>query len=120
MKVSSILFKDPPVYHEFPPIYEGLGLPDLSPFIQQRFEFTYSLGKVERTGHGSIRFYKQQRDYKVNISDKLPGVGPIKNQKLQDLLLEEAKAAFIANIESEPEKRKVYYADFRSPDKNEE
>ncbi len=117
MKISSISFKEPPVYHEIPPIYEGLGLPDLSSFIQQRFEFAYTLGKVERTGHGSIRFYKQQGDFKVTISDNLPGVGPIRLQKLKGLLLEEAKNVLIENIESELEKRKVYYAEFRRPEK---
>ncbi|WP_375090456.1 hypothetical protein ACDZ29_06460 [Peribacillus sp. RS7] len=120
MKISSISFKEPPVYHEFPPLYEGLGLPELSSFIQQRFDFAYTLGEVERTGHGSIRFYKRQGDFEVHIPDKLPGVGPIKLRKLKDLLLEEAKTAFIENIESEPEKRKVYYAEFRRPGKDSE
>src|SRR3954453_23717796 len=76
LKISSILFKESPVYHEIPPIYEGLGLPDLSSFIEQPFEFVYTMGKVDRLGHGSIRFYKQQGDFKVTISDDLPGVGP--------------------------------------------
>ncbi|MEF2097044.1 hypothetical protein V3595_20695 [Bacillus sp. CFBP9009] len=120
MKISSISFKEPPVYHEFPPLYEGLGLPELSSFIQQRFEFAYTLGKVERTGLGSIRFYKRQGDFEVLIPDKLPGVGPIKLRNLKGLLLEEAKTAFIENIESEPEKRKVYYGEFRRPRKDAE
>lgn len=107
MKISSISFEEPPVYHEIPPIYEGLGLPDLSSFIEQPFEFAYTLGNVERTGHGSIRFYQQQGDFKVSISDKLPGVGPIRLQKLKGLLLKKAKTAIIENIESEIEKRKV-------------
>jgi hypothetical protein len=80
-------------------------------------EFAYTLGNVERNGQGSIRFYKQQGDFKVNIYDKLPGVGPIKLQKLKGLLLEEAKKALIENIESEIEKRKVYYAEFLRPRK---
>ncbi|MBT2650134.1 hypothetical protein J7E52_26155 [Bacillus sp. ISL-34] len=120
MKITSISFKEPPVHHEFPPLYEGLGLPELSAFIQQRFEFVYTLGEVERMGLGSIRFYKRQRDFEVHISDKLPGVGPIKLRNLKGMLLEEAKTAFIENIESEPEKRKVYYGEFRRPRKDAE
>lgn len=120
MKISSISFKEPPVYHEIPPIYEGLGLPDLSSFIEQRFEFTYAIGKDERTGYGSIRFYKQQGEFRVNISDKLQGVGPKKLQQLKGLLLEDAKRALIKNIDSELEKRKVYYAHFRQRRKDEE
>ncbi|MFF2500976.1 hypothetical protein [Peribacillus sp. NPDC058075] len=120
MKISSISFKEPPVYHEFPPLYEGLGLPELSSFIQQRFEFTYTLGKVERTGLGSIRFYKRQGDFEVLIPDKLPGVGTKKLRNLKGLLLEEAKTTFIENIESEPEKRKVFYGEFRRPRKDAE
>lgn len=120
MKISSLSFNEPPVYHEIPPIYEGLGLPDLSSFIQQRFEFVYTLGKVERMGHGSICFFKKQEIFKINISDKLPGVGPLRLQKLKGLLLEEAKSAFIKNIESEPNMRTVYYADFRHPRKGAE
>lgn len=110
-------FNEPPVYHEIPTIYEGLGLPDLSSFIEQRFEFTYTLGNVERMGQGSIRLYKQQGDFKVDISDKLPGVGQKKLQKLKGLLLEEAIEALIENIESELEKRKVAYAESRHPGK---
>jgi hypothetical protein len=120
LKISSISFIEPPVYHEFPPLYEGLGLPELSSFIQQRFEFAYTLGKAERTGLASIRFYKRQRDFEVHIPDKMPGVGPMKLRELKGLLLEKAKAAFIENIESEPEKRKVYYAEFRRPRKDAE
>jgi hypothetical protein len=105
LKISSILFKESPVYHEIPPIYEGLGLPDLSSFIEQPFEFVYTMGKVDRLGHGSIRFYKQQGDFKVTISDDLPGVGPTRLEKLKGLLLEQAKNALIENIESEIEKR---------------
>ncbi|WP_141992567.1 MULTISPECIES: hypothetical protein [Bacillaceae] len=120
MKISSISFKEPPVSHEFPPLYEGLGLPEVSSFIQQRFEFAYTLGEVERIGLGSIRFYKRLGDFEVHISDKLPGVGPIKLRVLKGLLLEEAKTAFIENIESEPEKRKVYYAEFRRTGKDAE
>jgi hypothetical protein len=113
LNITSITFTDPPVYHQFPPIYENLGLPDVSSFIEQPFKFVFTLGKAERTGQGSIRFYKKQGDFKVNISNKLPGVGPMRLQKLKSLLLEEAKNALIENIESEIEKRKVYYADFR-------
>ncbi|MFE4144897.1 hypothetical protein ACFX4I_24190 [Peribacillus sp. YIM B13472] len=75
---------------------------------------------MERIGHGSIRFYKRQGDLEVHISDKLPGVGPIKLRVLKGLLLEEAKTAFIENIESEEEERKVYYAEFRRPGKDAE
>ncbi|MFF2458781.1 hypothetical protein [Peribacillus simplex] len=120
MKISSISFKGPPVSHEFPTLYEGLGLPEVSSFIQQRFEFAYTLGEVERIGYGSIRFYKLQRDFEVHISDKLPGVGPIKLRKLKGLLLEETITAFIENIEFEQEKRKVYYAEFRRTGKDAE
>jgi hypothetical protein len=50
----------------------------------------------------------------------MPGVGPIKLRELKGLLLEKAKTAFIENIESEPEKGKVYYAEFRRPRKDAE
>lgn len=113
MNITSISFTDPPVYHQFPPIYENLGLPDVSSFIEQRFQFTFTLGKVERTGYGSIRLYKKQGDFKVIIPEKLPGFGPIRLEKLKSLLLVQVKTDFIQNIESEPQKRKVYYTDFR-------
>ncbi|CAM3834006.1 hypothetical protein GCM10009865_52710 [Aeromicrobium ponti] len=113
MNITSIWFTDPPVYHHFPPIYENLGLPEVSSFIEQQFEFAYISGKTERTRHGSIRLYKQHGDFKVIIPEKLPGFGPIRLEKLKSLLLERVKANFIQNIESEPQKRKVYHTDFR-------
>ncbi|WP_440970254.1 hypothetical protein ACSS6N_23455 [Peribacillus frigoritolerans] len=44
----------------------------------------------------------------------------MKLRELKGLLLEKAKAPFIENIESEPKKRKVYYAEFRRPRKDAE
>ncbi|MBT2689679.1 hypothetical protein J7I93_15940 [Bacillus sp. ISL-47] len=113
MNITSIKFTDPPVYHQFPPIYENLGLPEVSSFIEQRFEFAYTSGKTDRTGHGSIRLYKQQGDLQVIIPEKLSGIGPVRLEKLKRLLLEKVNADFIQNLESEPPERKVYYTDFR-------
>lgn len=107
LNITSISFTNPPVYHEFSPIYEGLGLPEVSSFIEQPFEFIFTLGKAERKGQGSIRFYKKQGDFKVNISPEIPGVGPVRLQELKSLLFEEAKTALVENIETEIEKRKV-------------
>ncbi|WP_394137657.1 hypothetical protein [Cytobacillus oceanisediminis] len=113
MNITSIWFTDPPVYHLFPPIYENLGLPEVSSFIEQRFEFAYTSGKTERTGHGSIRLYKQHGDFTVIIPENLPGFGPVRLEKLKSMLLERVKADFIQNMESEPLERKIYYTDFR-------
>jgi hypothetical protein len=113
LNITSIWFTDPPVYHQFPPIYENLGLPEVSSFIEQRFEFAYTSGKTERTGHGSIRLYKQHGDIKIIILEKLPGFGPVRLEKLKSMLLERVKADFIQNMESEPPERKIYYTDFR-------
>lgn len=120
MELLSVSFTEPPVYHEIPAIYEDLGLPDLSSFIQQRFDFVYSLGKMQSSGHGSIRFYKQKGDFRIKIFEELPGFGPVRLQQLKGLLLEEVKTTFIENIKSETEKRKVYYTDFRNPGTGEE
>lgn len=118
MKISSISFEAAPVYHEIPSIYEGLGLPDLSSFIELRFEFTFQMGKVSRDGQGSIRFYKKQGEFKLTLSDKLYGVGPKRMHKLKDLLLDDAKAALLEKIESEIKKRQVYHVDFRRANKD--
>ncbi|MDQ0882035.1 hypothetical protein QFZ73_003046 [Peribacillus sp. V2I11] len=56
MKVSSISFKEPPVYHDFPPLYEGLGLPELSSFIQQRFDLHIPWGKSKESGLVAFAF----------------------------------------------------------------
>ncbi|WP_462411658.1 hypothetical protein [Neobacillus sp. Marseille-QA0830] len=117
MKISSLLFKESPSYHEIPPIYEDLGLPDLASFIEQRFEFTFTMGKEDSTGLGTIRYYKSQRTYKILITEKITGIGPVKIEKLKEMLLVEAKEAFINNMEAEQEKTKVYHADFRRPGK---
>jgi hypothetical protein len=113
LNITSISFTDHPVYHQFPPIYENLGLLDVTSFIEQRFEFTYISGKIERKGYGSIRLYKQQGDFKVIITEKLPRFGAIRLKHLKSLILDQVKTRFIQNIESEPQKRKVYYTDFR-------
>ncbi|HWO76426.1 MAG TPA: hypothetical protein VNM69_11100 [Bacillus sp. (in: firmicutes)] len=113
MNITSISFTNSPVFHQFPAIYENLGLPEVSSFIEQRFEFTYKLGKKERTGFGSVRMYKRQGVFKVMIPEKLPGIGPIRLEKLKSLLLEQIKAQFIQNIESQTQEFTVYYTDFR-------
>jgi hypothetical protein len=111
--INLVSFKDTPVYHIFPPIYENLGLAEVTSFIEQRFEFSYKLGKIERTGYGSIRLYIRDRGLRVIINEKLPGIGPVKLEKLKSLLLETVKSRFIENIEFDHEKRRVYYTDFR-------
>lgn len=113
MEITSIWFTDPPADHLFPLIYENLGLPEVSSFIEQRFCFTFTSGKTEKMGHGSIRLYKQHSNLKVIIPEKLPGIGPKRLEKLKLLLLERIKGKFLQNIESEHPKQKVYYTDFR-------
>ncbi|RFU65221.1 hypothetical protein [Peribacillus glennii] len=113
MEICSFSFSGRPVYHVLPGIYEGLGLPELSSYIEQHFDFTYTLGKSESTGHGRIRFYKSSGQVKVDLPENLPGVGPVRLQKLKELLLEKAKNPFMGNAESAAEERKVYHAHFR-------
>lgn len=113
LNITLVSFTDTPVYHIFPPIYENLGLLDVTSFIEQRFEFIYKLGKVEKTGHGSVRMDIKDKGFKVVILEKLPGIGPIKLEKLKKLLLESVKSHFVENIDSDLIKRKVYYTDFR-------
>ncbi|PLT28862.1 hypothetical protein [Peribacillus deserti] len=113
MKINSFTFTHPPVLHIFPSLYEGLGLPELSAYTEQRFLFTYSLGKLEGTGNGSIRLKKKNKEFDIVILEKLPGVGPIKLKNVKDLLIREAKDLFVANIQGEPNLRKVYHSYFR-------
>jgi hypothetical protein len=115
MNINSLTFTDHPVYHVLPGIYDGLGLPDLSSFFEQHFEFTFTLGKTNRVGNGRIRLYKREGHFTVDIIDSLPGVGPIRLQKLKKLLLEQAKTPFMEHVESNLDGRKVYYANFRRP-----
>ncbi|PLR89774.1 hypothetical protein [Bacillus sp. T33-2] len=115
MIINSTSFIDSPVHHEFPPLYEGLGLAELSAFVEQRFEFSFTFGKTEQKGLGSIRLYKKNKHMKVVISEKLQRVGPVRLQKLKDLLLEELSDPFIENIEFDTKKRKVFHAVFRRP-----
>lgn len=112
MKVASILFIGPPIHHEFPSIYENLGLPDVSSFVEQGLEFSYTIGKVERVGYGSIRLYKQHKVNKIIFPKKLPGLGPKRLKELKKLILDQIEMDFLKNIESDTEKRRVYYNDF--------
>lgn len=112
MNIDSIKFTDPPVHHQFPPLYENLGLPEVSSFVEQKYEFDFTVGKTKRTGHGSIRMYKQYGEFKVMISEKLTGFGPKRLEKLESLLMEEVKEGFISNIKSEIKTRKVYHLHF--------
>ncbi|MGY6208891.1 hypothetical protein ACXEO8_02790 [Cytobacillus firmus] len=112
MNIDSIKFTDPPVHHQFPPLYENLGLPEVSSFVEQKYEFDFTVGKTKRTGHGSIRMYKQYGEFKVMISEKLTGFGPKRLEKLESLLMEEVKEGFISNINSETKTRKVYHLHF--------
>jgi hypothetical protein len=114
LNISSFSFIDSPIFHQFPPIYEDLGLLEVTSFLEQRFEFAYTLGKVVRFGFGSIRLYNKQNEMAIIIPEKLPGIGPKKLDKLKDLLMEQAKVPFVKNIESDQAKQKIYYSDFRS------
>ncbi|AND38077.1 MULTISPECIES: hypothetical protein [Cytobacillus] len=118
MNIDSIRFTDPPVHHQFPPLYENLGLPEVSSFIEQKYEFDFTAGKTKRTGHGSIRVYKQSGEFKVIISEKLTGFGPKRLEKLASLLMEEVKERFISNIEDETKPRKVYHMHFGRNDRD--
>ncbi|OCA88005.1 hypothetical protein A8F94_09265 [Bacillus sp. FJAT-27225] len=112
MELISVGFTGPPAYHPIPEIYQNLGLPDLTSHVEQRFDFTVSIGKNERKGAGIIRFYKDQPDYQIIISESMPGIGPAKLIKLKELLLNELKDSFNQNIlEFEPGEN-VIYVDF--------
>lgn len=117
MNIDSIKFTDPPVHHQFPPLYENLGLPEVSSFVEQKYEFDFTVGKTKRTGHGSIRMYKQYGELKVIISEKMTGFGPKRLEKLESLLMEEVKERFISNIEAETKTRKVYHMHFGRNDR---
>ncbi len=118
MNIDSIKFTDPPVHHQFPPLYENLGLPEVSSFVEQKYEFDFTVGKTKRTGHGSIRMYKEYGEFKVMISEKLTGFGPKRLEKLERLLLEDVKERFISNIEAETKTRKVYHMHFGRNDRD--
>jgi hypothetical protein len=113
LDITSFSFTEQPVYHRIPSIYEDLGLPDLSSFIEQSFEFVYILGKNENTGYGSIRYYEKQQQFKIIIHGKLPMFGPNRLENVKRLLLNKIKGLFLNNLESMPPKQKVYYANFR-------
>ncbi|MBN8203657.1 MULTISPECIES: hypothetical protein [Bacillaceae] len=117
MYIESIRFTDSPVHHQFPTLYENLGLPEVSSFIEQKYEFDFTAGKTKRTGHGSIRMYKQYGELKVIISEKMTGFGPKRLEKLESLLMEEVKERFISNIEAETKTRKVYHMHFGRNDR---
>ncbi|MDM5227516.1 hypothetical protein QUF73_15030 [Cytobacillus sp. NJ13] len=119
MNIDSVRFTDPPIHHQFPPLYENLGLPEVSSYIEQNYEFDFTAGKTKRTGHGSIRIYKQYAEFKVIISEKLTGFGPKRLEKLESLLMEEVKDRFINNIQSETQARKVYHMHFGRNARNE-
>ncbi|WP_409299953.1 hypothetical protein [Peribacillus sp. SCS-155] len=112
MNVKSITFLDRPVFHILPDIYENLGLPDLSSFYEQHFTFILTFGKIDTKGNGRIRYYKKEKIYKVHLLEHLPGVGPVRQKKLKQLLLQQTISTFKNNIETEQNMRKVYYADF--------
>ncbi|MBM7691439.1 hypothetical protein JOC77_000844 [Peribacillus deserti] len=113
MNISSLTLTAAPVLHVFPPVYEGLGLPELSSYMEQRFSFTYTIGKIERTGYGSIRKIISDDTIHIVISEKLTGVGPKKLQKLKEILLGEAQNLFLAADISESNLQKVYHTHFR-------
>ncbi|ALC89043.1 hypothetical protein AM500_03965 [Bacillus sp. FJAT-18017] len=112
MELISVGFTDPPAYYPIPAIYQDLGLPDLTSYVEQRFDFTLSIGKNERNGSGIIRFYKDQPDYQILISDPIAGIGPAKLTKLKDLLLNELKPGFNQNILDFEPGENVIYVDF--------
>lgn len=112
MNIDSIRFTDPPVHHQFPSLYENLGLPEVSSFIEQKYEFDFTIGKTKRKGHGTIRKYKQSGQYKVQLTGKMTGFGPKRLEKLERLLIEKVKERFINNIESEVKAQKVYHVHF--------
>ncbi|WP_155922194.1 hypothetical protein [Bacillus sp. EB01] len=112
MELISVGFTGPPTYYPIPEIYQELGLPDLTSYVEQHFEFALAIGKKERNGSGIIRFYKDQPDYQIIISDPIPGIGPAKQTQLKELLLNELKPGFNLNIlEFEPGEN-VIYVDF--------
>ncbi|MBG9445998.1 hypothetical protein [Cytobacillus firmus] len=118
MNIDSIKFTDPPVHHQFPPLYENLGLPEVSSFIEQKYEFDFTVGKTKRKGYGTIRKYKGSGQYKVELIGKMTGFGPKRLEKLERLLLEEVKERFISNIETETKARKVYHMHFGRNDRD--
>ncbi|MFC0469270.1 hypothetical protein ACFFHM_01625 [Halalkalibacter kiskunsagensis] len=113
MNITSISFTDPPVFHQFPAIYENLGLRQVSSYIEQPFKFGYKLGKAESTGHAGIRFFQQQGDFLITTPKKIPGFGTVRLEQLKSLLLEQTKPHFIEKLKSEPPKQKVIHTYFR-------
>ncbi|MCM3706352.1 MULTISPECIES: hypothetical protein [Cytobacillus] len=117
MHIDSIRFTDPPVHHQFPSLYENLGLPEVSSYIEQKYEFDFTIGKTKRTGYGSIRMYKQYEVFKVIIIEKLTGFGPKRLIELERLLMDEVKKPFIDNIEEDITPQKVFHMHFGRQDR---
>ncbi|GAE28660.1 hypothetical protein JCM9140_4917 [Halalkalibacter wakoensis JCM 9140] len=113
MKITSISFTAPPVFHQFPAIYENLGLRQVSSYIEQTFEFGYRLGKTDSTGHASIRYYPQLEDFHITIPRKIPGFGAVRLEQLQSLLLEQTQSPFIETLKGAPPSQKVFHTYFR-------
>lgn len=116
MHIDSIRFTDPPVHHQFPSLYENLGLPEVSSFVEQKYEFDFTIGRSKRTGHGSIRIYKQYDEFKVIITGKLTGFGPKRLIELENLLMDKVKKPFIKNIEADTKPQKVFHMYFGRKD----
>jgi hypothetical protein len=117
LNITSISFTDPPVFHQFPAIYENLGLLQVSSYIEQSFEFGYRLGKTESTGDATIRYYPQLEDLLIIIPKKIPGIGTVRLEQLKSLLLKQTKPNFIEKLKSEPLKQKVFHTYFRRTQK---
>ncbi|KAF0821125.1 MULTISPECIES: hypothetical protein [unclassified Cytobacillus] len=117
MYIDSIRFTDPPVHHRFPPLYENLGLPEVSSYIEQKYEFDFTIGKTKRTGQGGIRMYMQYEDFKVIIAGKLTGFGPKRLIELESLLMDKVKKPFLDNIEADTKSQTVFHTHFGRKDR---
>jgi hypothetical protein len=112
LKLSSLYFIGNPIKHVFPPIYEGLGLFELSNFIENRISFNFSIGEKEYSGFGEIRKNLNNGEMYI-LLPKIKGIGPVKEQQLKNLLLNSAKEGFLNAIERNDQIGMVYHRDFK-------
>lgn len=111
MKLLSFSFIDQPVTHIFPPIYEGLGLPELSNCIELNLSFIFFMEKSEYSGNGTIRKLLNSGEIFV-VLNKIKGIGPVKERELKKLIYEAAESSFHETIQDKKGILTVYHRDF--------
>ncbi|TCN25042.1 hypothetical protein [Mesobacillus foraminis] len=112
LNLSSFSFIEEPITHIFPPIYEGLGLPELSNYVEMNFIFTFTMGKKQYNGSGIVRKLIKSKELKI-ILNKIQGIGPVKENILKNLLIAEVEPLLPPIMNNKQRKNiTVYHQDF--------